>query len=43
MQLGGRKVEGDRQAAFQERLREAHAVIAAKTGLPLRVYSPGGA
>jgi hypothetical protein len=40
MQLAGRKVEGDRQAVFQERLREAHAVIAAKTGLPLRIYSP---
>ncbi len=39
MQLAGRKVPGDRQAAFVERLREAHTVIAARTGLPLRIYA----
>jgi hypothetical protein len=37
MQLAGRKVQGDRQAIFQERLREAHTIITAKTGLPLRI------
>lgn len=36
-QLAGRRVYGDRHAAYQERLQAAHAIIAARTGLPLRM------
>ncbi len=34
--LAGRGVQGDREAAFRERATELHALIVAKTGLPLR-------
>lgn len=34
--LGGRGVKGDRRAAYRERAAQLHAIIAARTGLPLR-------
>lgn len=39
LELGGRHVTGDRKLAFQEKLTEAHRIIAARTGLPLRLVN----
>jgi hypothetical protein len=35
-QLAGRGIQGDRQRAYREHAAELHALIAARTGLPLR-------
>jgi hypothetical protein len=35
-ELGGRGVKGDRRAAYRERAAQLHAMIAARTALPLR-------
>jgi hypothetical protein len=37
-QLAGRRVKGDRGAAYREQAEQRHALIAARTGLPLREY-----
>jgi hypothetical protein len=41
-QLSGRRVKGDRHVAYRERAEQLHALIAARTGLPLREF-PGSA
>jgi hypothetical protein len=38
--LAGRGIRGDRRAAYRVRAELPHALIAAKTGLPLRVIEP---
>lgn len=39
-QLAGKDVRGNRQQAFRERAARIHAVIASRTGLPLRELQP---
>lgn len=43
MELAGRRVTGDRKIAFQEKLGEAHSIIAARTGLALRLIESNDA
>lgn len=38
-ELAGRDIQGDRRLAYQEQGRQLHALIAARTGLPLREVS----